>query len=226
MPDERTYYVLCDDNCRFEGMTKEQIIEAIAEATGATPTHIDDAFITKLKEQNANKALKFWLGTTAQYNAIEEPEENVFYILTDENFADDVDAEIEALRDEINGIYEQFMNVTRQTITDLPTGVTGEVRLEKTGRVVVCSFELLIADNLTGETIQIYLPEGFRPTVDNNEFYGFAEIYETIGDTVISSTMPTIKQTSGTPILWVLSVENRDTHGRNVRIIGSITYIA
>ena len=51
---ERNYYVLCDDNCRFESMTKEQIIAAIAEATGHTPEDIDAAFITRIKEQNKN----------------------------------------------------------------------------------------------------------------------------------------------------------------------------
>lgn len=78
---DRNYYVLCDDNCRFEGMTKEQIIAAIAEATGTTPTQIDDAFITKIKEQNANAATKLWVGTKAQYNAIETKADDVIYII-------------------------------------------------------------------------------------------------------------------------------------------------
>lgn len=103
---ERNYYVICDDNCRFEGMTKEQIIAAIAEATGATPTHIDDAFITKLKETNANRQLKFWVGTTAQYNALPEIAENTFYILTDETFGEDISAAIVTLQNEIERIKE------------------------------------------------------------------------------------------------------------------------
>lgn len=56
MPDvERRYYVICEYNCKFESMTKEQIIAAIEEATGNVPTHIDDAFITKLKEINKKR---------------------------------------------------------------------------------------------------------------------------------------------------------------------------
>ncbi len=66
---EKKFYVICDDDCRIEGMTKEQIIAAIAEATGATPTAIDSAFITKIKEQNAGNPISFWLGTEAQFNA-------------------------------------------------------------------------------------------------------------------------------------------------------------
>lgn len=67
---DRKYYVLCDSNCKFESMTKEQIITAIAEATGNTPTDIDAAFITKIKDQNKNSDMRFWVGTQAEYNAV------------------------------------------------------------------------------------------------------------------------------------------------------------
>lgn len=78
---ERTYYVICEDNCKFEGMTKEQIFDAIAEATGATPTPVDEAFITKIKEQNAQAATKLWVGTKAEYNAIETKATDTVYII-------------------------------------------------------------------------------------------------------------------------------------------------
>ena len=67
---ERKYYLICDDDCRFEGMTKEQIMAAIAEATGNTPVSIDEAFITKIKELNGNTDLTFWKGTQAEFNAL------------------------------------------------------------------------------------------------------------------------------------------------------------
>lgn len=78
---ERNYYVICDDNCRFEGMTKEQIYDAIAEATGTTPTPVDEAFITKIKEQNAQHSLKVWKGTEAQYNALAQKNADTLYII-------------------------------------------------------------------------------------------------------------------------------------------------
>jgi hypothetical protein len=67
---ERNYYVLCDSNCKFPAMTAEQVLAAIAEATGKTPTHVDDAFITKIREMNANANLKFWFGEEYEYNAL------------------------------------------------------------------------------------------------------------------------------------------------------------
>ena len=98
-----TVYVICDTNCKYEGMTKEQIIAAIAEATGNTPTGIDDAFITKLKEQNANGTVKLWIGTTAQFNAVATKDENTLYLLTDDDSADSWDEIAETLAEILNG---------------------------------------------------------------------------------------------------------------------------
>ena len=68
--NEKKFYVICDDDCLFEGMTKEQIIAAITEATGNTPSGASDAFISAVKESNANKSLSFWLGNETQFAAL------------------------------------------------------------------------------------------------------------------------------------------------------------
>lgn len=108
--EERTYFVICEDNCKFEGMTKEQIINAIAEATGATPESIDvdAAFITKIKEMNANKNLKFWIGTTAQFEALPSKVQDTLYILTDDDTADSLEALYTELNAAIAGIQESL----------------------------------------------------------------------------------------------------------------------
>ena len=98
-----TVYVIGNTNCKYEGMTKEQIIVAIAEATGNTPTGIDDAFITKIKEQNANGTVKLWIGTTAQFNAITEKADDTLYLLTDDDSADSWDQIAETLDEILNG---------------------------------------------------------------------------------------------------------------------------
>ena len=83
---DRTYYVLCADNCKFEGMTKEQIITAINNAisTGSVGD-VDAGFITKVKATNADKYITFWLGTRAEYNALTTKSENCLYIITDDD---------------------------------------------------------------------------------------------------------------------------------------------
>lgn len=85
------YYVLANGNNLFEGMTKEQIIAAITEATGSTPTSVDDAFITKIKELNRNTPLSFWIGTNAEYNSLQEIIPNCFYIFSDSDELADIE---------------------------------------------------------------------------------------------------------------------------------------
>lgn len=88
MPDNRKYYVICADNCKFESMTKEQILSAIEQAiTTGEIKDVDTGFVTKIKEQNTGAALTFWVGTKAEYNALETKARNCFYIITDDTDA-------------------------------------------------------------------------------------------------------------------------------------------
>ena len=114
------YYVLAKGNNLFEGMTKEQIIAAIVEATGETPTNIDDAFITKIKEQNRNNNLKFWIGTTAEYNALDEYVPNCFYIFSDSNeLVEIIEAAENAAEAKANEVCEELQGDVEQAQTDI-----------------------------------------------------------------------------------------------------------
>lgn len=98
MAEERTYYVICEDNCRFESMTKEEILTAITNAVQqGNFGDIDTGFVTKVKEQNRNVALKFWVGTQAEYNALEDKPNNTFCIITDDEAKENIEAEIKSL---------------------------------------------------------------------------------------------------------------------------------
>lgn len=125
MPDSRTYYVIADDNCKFESMTKEQILAAITQAVEShSISDVDTGFVTTLKERNAGNGLKFWVGTTAQYNALDPKEENCFYILSD-------DTELEDLETAISNL--DLTNQTQQSaINDLQDGLT-----KKYGRILL-----------------------------------------------------------------------------------------
>jgi hypothetical protein len=102
MPDERKYYVHSDDNCRFESMTKEQILAAIVQAVeGHSIADVDTGFVQVLKEQNHGAGLKFWIGSTAEYNALQSIDQDCFYILTDDTELDDMEADIESFRAEL-----------------------------------------------------------------------------------------------------------------------------
>lgn len=115
------FWVFCDKNCKYEGMTKEQIITAIAEATGKTPTNIDDAFITKIKEQNKGGVLKFWRGTTAEYNAITVKDADTFYIKIDDTRDADIDAAFKAIQNELEKMYADGVKIDLEIINSKTT---------------------------------------------------------------------------------------------------------
>lgn len=110
MPNE-TVYVFDEKSCKLEGMTKEQIIAAIAEATGETPQSIDTAFITMIKESNRQHSLHIWRGTQAEYNALTTIDADTFYIITDDSTIDDLRAELE----ELEGIVAELGELEHDT---------------------------------------------------------------------------------------------------------------
>lgn len=120
------YYVLSAGNNLTEGMTKEQILDAIADATGQTITNVDDAFITKIKEQNKNVPIKIWAGTQAEFNALQVQYEDVLYMITDTDELAMLEAEIEQLKQT-----EYQMSVVSGTLVPLSSSpvATYAVRL-------------------------------------------------------------------------------------------------
>ena len=79
-----SFYCFNESNCKFETMTKEEILEAIAQAAeGGLAFDSEAAFITKVKESNAGGFVTFWVGTQAQYNALQSIDNNCQYIITD-----------------------------------------------------------------------------------------------------------------------------------------------
>lgn len=114
---------MCDKNCKYEAMTKEQTLAAIAQAieTGEIKD-VDTGFVSKIKEQNGGTGLSFWVGTQAQYNAITEKVNNCFYIVTDDTTAEDIDGEIKNTRAEI----EALTKLISQTAAKLQK--IGEIR--------------------------------------------------------------------------------------------------
>lgn len=82
---ERNYFVFSENNCKFESLTKEQILSAIEQAVASGKIKdVDTGFVTKIKEQNKNAGLMFWVGNQAEYNALESKKNNCLYIITDD----------------------------------------------------------------------------------------------------------------------------------------------
>lgn len=107
-------YALCGTNCRYETLTKEQIITAIANAVqNGDIGDIDAGFITTLKEQNAGEGLRFWVGTMAAYNALTEIADDMLYIITDDTTNDDIDNAINEIQDALDNIFNGISTVPK-----------------------------------------------------------------------------------------------------------------
>lgn len=231
---ERNYYVICDDNCRFPSMTKEQILAAIAEATGETVEDVDQAFITKLKEQNKGENVKLWIGTSAQYDAL-TPEDDVLYWITDDTTFSDIITRLndhEARLDSLSGD-------DGTAVTTLCEGVTGDVVFRKVGKIVFVNIDVTIEravgysfstvndsqDILNGVAASI--PEGYRPA-ENITQSGIASL--DVGDyrpTMNTNHGKARLQISGQGSTATLSLVNfkADTQGvLKLHAVGSLIY--
>lgn len=80
-----TVYVICDQNCKFESMTKEQILTAITQAVNEGKIgDIDGGFITTVKTINGTP-LRFFVGEQAEYDALPDYDKiNLFAIITND----------------------------------------------------------------------------------------------------------------------------------------------
>lgn len=107
MADGKKYFCFCSSNCKYETMTKEQILAAIVQAVeNGEVQDVDSGFVTTIKDQNQNSGLTFWIGTTAQYNALESIDMNCMYILTDETTDEDMAAYIAQLNERVEAMQE------------------------------------------------------------------------------------------------------------------------
>lgn len=98
MSDGKKYYCFCSSNCKYETMTKEQILAAIAQAiTTGKVGECDTGFVTKVKETNGGGYVTLWVGTQAQYNALDRVENNCLHIITDDTSADDLLATVKQM---------------------------------------------------------------------------------------------------------------------------------
>ena len=111
MPNNNPVFVFDGKLCKFEGMTKEQIINAIVEATGVTPSDVDAGFISTIVEQNNSRSVHFWFGTQAEYDALETYDSNTFYIIDGDATIDDLEAGVQNADEEIDEVREDLQAV-------------------------------------------------------------------------------------------------------------------
>lgn len=104
-----TVYVICDQNCKFEGMTKEQILTAIAQAVASGEIKdVDTGFVTTIKTITGTP-LKFFVGEQATYDALSEEEKrNLFAIITNDTTKEGILTALDNLRTDLDQVVDNF----------------------------------------------------------------------------------------------------------------------
>jgi len=110
--------VICDKNCKFEGMTKEQIYTAIAQAVKSGYIgDINTGFVQTIKTIN-NQPLKFFVGAQSEYDALsEEDKENLFAIITNGTTKEDLIALLENHEERI-ALLERYQQSSHASTAD------------------------------------------------------------------------------------------------------------
>lgn len=98
----RIVYAICSDDCKFETMTKEDILAAIQQAIEqGYVSEPDAAVFSKIKEIHANGTTQIWVGTESEFNALSKKPtihksvvrvgtDGVLYLCTDDSTIHDV----------------------------------------------------------------------------------------------------------------------------------------
>lgn len=113
-----TVYVICDNNCKFEGMTKEQILTAISQAVESGEIKdVDAGFISTIKTING-VPLKFFVGDQSAYDALTDDEKNnLFALITNDATKEGFIEAIEYLKSSVETLekWKESLGVATET---------------------------------------------------------------------------------------------------------------
>ena len=120
-------------------LTDEQVNTALTEwleinAEQTQLTTINAAFITKIREMHKKGLIRFWVGTKAEYEGI-TPEDNVFYVLTDEDPLTEITQSVEQNAQEIGAVANDVISL-ETTVNELKTNGTDELIADDNGWTV------------------------------------------------------------------------------------------
>ena len=109
------YFVFDEKLCKVEGMTKEQIMNAIAQATGVTPSDVDAGFISTILENNRSRNLHIWKGTRAEYNALTSKSSSTLYIIEDDTTIADFEAHLDEIDETCSSVADIVSEISADT---------------------------------------------------------------------------------------------------------------
>jgi hypothetical protein len=149
--DKLKHYLICENECLVEGMTKEETITAIAEATGYTPTETDNAFISKVINQNKGGNLKFWKGTRAERNAVETAEDTVYVVEDDKtpNEAYEIAKEAQIIAEDASARAYGTMSLKKVWTNENPSGTFADQTVD----LYLANADMVMVEHENGTSI-------------------------------------------------------------------------
>lgn len=155
MANTPTVYVICNNNCKYEGMTKEQILTAIMQAVNeGTIGNIDTGFITTLKTING-LPLRFFVGTQAEYNALAN-KSDLFAIITDDTNKDNITKIIEELRKTLSDL---VVNLSKGLFVVAKSSIATKAERDDKGNIIDKTYgnfaQSWVGTSLLGDTLAL-----------------------------------------------------------------------
>lgn len=178
-------YGFCENDCRREVYTKEQTVALLQAAidNGSLASCTGNVIISEVQEINKNVGLKFWLGTQAEYNAIENYSADVHYIITDDTTLESLNNAVAALQ------ADESVTTTKLATGSVTTEklANGAVTAEKIAAGAIppgVSYSKIVLDTVTftdgnGKSIKV-TPTLYRYATEDSDG-GLVVIYFDVG---------------------------------------------
>ena len=226
-----SYYVIGNNKCLYEGMTKEEILAAITQAVETHEiTDVDTGFVTKLKEYNRNVQVTYWIGTQNEYDALQSIEPNRLYFISDDTFGADVAAAIANANASIESMSNTLSNIQTATVTSdwaYEHVDSGTLTFYKNGSLVICDVDIIFdtaSESFQNRTLLNYntIPQGFRPR-ENVSANAALYIYRSSStfSNNLSDTGRVKISSDGIILSYNIGVDGANVHG-----VGQICYFA
>lgn len=122
----------------------KEVTEEAKDATDAAQKAADGVII---KERNQNSYLTFWVGTKAEYDAIEEKDMGCFYIISDDSDLADLQAQIAAVENTVK-IYHTPYDISQAVV---PVYSGDSYTLTKCGNTLELVYNMRVRANTNGE---------------------------------------------------------------------------
>lgn len=227
---DRKYYVVCDYGCKFESMTKEQILTAIMQAVeNGEIRDVDIGFVTTIKTVNG-KRLKFFFGEQSEYEALTDAEkDDLLAIITNDTSKEALENAIAVLQKNYEALTESLAdgsfevakakNAKHATSAGSATNATNATKAtnaDKASKATVLS--------PTTQEKEVDFSQTVTPTIDLNLGFGKTYLLQVIIDETWQDNTLGIVQVLGHALCFVLSIPDRESLKARYQTEGGYAY--